>query len=249
MVQKHIVISMIAPVAVTGILIIAILAVTVNAQESNSTENAQQQGNNTGNAQESNNTGNATSTGVPENTTSTGGSTVNNGTGTTPVNNGTGNAQPPELPNAILAVQNAERAAVGVPPLGWSEALAADAKTYAEHLIATGPPYNHPSAEWVAAHPNSVPGYVGENLVVNGPYNGPHEPFTQEFLTKFQQFWVGEKKNYHGNTGDYNGIGHYTQMVWNTTKLVGCAIASGNGHDVLDCRYSPAGNIIGQKPY
>ncbi|MGB6590384.1 MAG: CAP domain-containing protein [Candidatus Nitrosopolaris sp.] len=118
MVQKHIVISMIAPVAVAGILIMVILA-SVDAQESNSTENAQQQSNstentqessnagnatspsesmasNTGNEQqESNNTGNATSTGAPENATSPSGSTANNTASPSEsmVNSSTGNAQ------------------------------------------------------------------------------------------------------------------------------------------------------------
>ncbi|MGB6593937.1 MAG: hypothetical protein WBE68_20760, partial [Candidatus Nitrosopolaris sp.] len=43
MVQKHTVISTIAPVTVAGILIMTILAATANAQENNSTGNAQQQ--------------------------------------------------------------------------------------------------------------------------------------------------------------------------------------------------------------
>ncbi|MGC2572490.1 MAG: CAP domain-containing protein [Candidatus Nitrosopolaris sp.] len=84
MVQKHIVISMIAPVAVVGILIMAILAATVNAQESNSTENGQES-NNTGNAQQ------ATSTGMPENATSPSGSMENTTSGRE--SNNTGNVQ------------------------------------------------------------------------------------------------------------------------------------------------------------
>jgi hypothetical protein len=50
MVQKHIVISMIAPVILAGILIMTILAANANAQESNNAGNAQQS-NNAGNAQ------------------------------------------------------------------------------------------------------------------------------------------------------------------------------------------------------
>ena len=65
MVHKPIVRFVIAAVAVAGILIMAILAATVNAQESNSPENAQ----------ESSNAGNATSSSVPENATSPSGST------------------------------------------------------------------------------------------------------------------------------------------------------------------------------
>ena len=36
--------------------------------------------------------------------------------------------------NSILAVHNSERAAVGVPPLVWSDTLAASAQAWAEHL-------------------------------------------------------------------------------------------------------------------
>ncbi|MGB6533058.1 MAG: CAP domain-containing protein [Candidatus Nitrosopolaris sp.] len=201
--------------------------------------------NNSANArQESSSTENATSTGVPENATSPSGSTVNNGTGTTPVTNGTGN-ETANFVDTILGIHNRERAAVNasgsVPALVWSDKLAADAKTYAEHLIATGE-FTHPSAEWVAAHPT---GPEGENLAGRSPQN-PNE------LAQMAEGWVAEKKvlsERGGEPGDFNGVGHYTQMVWNTTKAVGCATASGGGRDILDCRYSPPGNIIGQKPY
>ena len=49
-------------------------------------------------------------------------------------------------------------------------------------------------------------------------------------------------------TGD-NVTGHYTQMVWKGTTEVGCATASGTELTYLVCRYSPPGNIVGQKPY
>ena len=43
-----------------------------------------------------------------------------------------------EWANSILVVHNSERAAVGVPPLVWSNSLAAGAQAWAEHLAATG---------------------------------------------------------------------------------------------------------------
>ncbi|MGW3029096.1 CAP domain-containing protein, partial [Streptomyces sp. NPDC001221] len=46
--------------------------------------------------------------------------------------------------------------------------------------------------------------------------------------------------------------GHYTQMVWSSTKEIGCGIKQGapkpNGWFVV-CRYRSAGNIVGQTPY
>jgi hypothetical protein len=47
-------------------------------------------------------------------------------------------------------------------------------------------------------------------------------------------------------TGNWEDVGHYTQIVWPTTTRVGCAIASTSRTDYLVCRYSPAGNIDGR---
>jgi len=38
----------------------------------------------------------------------------------------------------LLATHNAERAAIGVPPLAWNASLAADARVWADELAATG---------------------------------------------------------------------------------------------------------------
>lgn len=43
--------------------------------------------------------------------------------------------------------------------------------------------------------------------------------------------------------------GHYTAMVWQNTREIGCGFAGTASIDILVCRYNPAGNIIGQMPY
>jgi len=37
--------------------------------------------------------------------------------------------------------------------------------------------------------------------------------------------------------------------MWRDTRAVGCAIARGAREDVLVCRYSQAGNYIGERPF
>jgi uncharacterized protein YkwD len=278
MVQKHIIISMIAPVALGGILILAVLTAipsnnhafafgnsftfasptsseesnsTGNAQESNNTGNVQQQSNSTGNAQESNNAGNvqqqSNSTGNAQESNNAGNAQESNNagnvqqqsnsTGNAQESNNAGNAQA-DLANSILAVHNRERAAVGVPPLVWSDKLAADAKPWAEHLATLG------EINQQNAHDPNLNG-EGENVHLGNP---AYRAITS--AEEMLQGWVSEKNNYHGEpTGQAL---HYTQMVWRDTTAVGCAIASpsGNGKwDILVCRYSPPGNMIGQKPY
>jgi Cysteine-rich secretory protein family len=147
-----------------------------------------------------------------------------------------------DLKSIVLAVHNRERAAVGVPPLVWNDTLAADARTYAQYLVQTGK-FEHPSAEWVAAHPMSP---ESENLAGRHGSFPPTVPIAQEM-----QGWIAEKNVFQGlpsATGD-NTVGHYTQMIWKSTTQVGCATATANNYDVLVCRYTPPGNVIGQNPY
>lgn len=41
---------------------------------------------------------------------------------------------------------------------------------------------------------------------------------------------------------DVNKIGHFTQVVWKSTKSVGCAVGSSATKTMVVCRYSPPGN-------
>ncbi|MDF5711941.1 MAG: CAP family protein [Nostoc sp. S4] len=134
---------------------------------------------------------------------------------------------------AILAEHNKYRAEVGVPPLQWSENLAASAQKWANHLAATGT-FEHSGA--------------GENLASGtaGAYS----------VTQLIDLWGHEKKNFKNGifpdvstTGHWENVGHYTQVVWRKTREVGCGLASGHGKDFLVCHYNPAGNFIGQRVF
>jgi len=202
------------------------------------------------------NSGSSSTGGSTTTTTDNSGSSSTGGSTTTTTDNSsilpttsTGNnntENTPDLANSILAVHNNERSAVGVPPLVWSDDLAAGAKTWADHLATTG--------QFV--HDTSKPYVTGENLAGFNPSLGVSAP------GEGQQLWVAEKNDWNGGmyrSGCASGkvCGHYTQMVWKDTKQVGCATAIGNnfswspGHPtgVLVCRYSPPGNFIGQAPY
>jgi hypothetical protein len=55
------------------------------------------------------------------------------------------------------------------------------------------------------------------------------------------------------NSTNYLTFGHYTQMVWRGTYVVGCGIAppgaGGLPYSILVCVYYPPGNYIGRAPY
>ena len=66
--------------------------------------------------------------------------------------------------------------------------------------------------------------------------------------------WASEEEYYNYDTNECaegEMCGHYTQIVWEETKLVGCAmtICGNNGGYLWMCNYDPIGNIVGQQPY
>ena len=171
-------------------------------------------------------------------------STENNNTlpSESSLGNNTANVQGEDLVNIILTLHNQERAAVGVPPLTWSDSLAAHAQPWADKVYETGD----------SSHSSGVAdfGNYGENMAWGG---GP------SFATPtwLAQTWANEKSNYVPGTPASDSTGHYTQMVDKQSTEVGCGFTSGpagqyaeyGGTNVLVCQYTPPGNWNNQPPY
>jgi uncharacterized protein YkwD len=133
----------------------------------------------------------------------------------------------------MVREHNRWRAEVGVPNLTWSNSLAAGAQEWANQLAAQGGNLVHSS------------GNYGENLFGGGGKAwGPTDAVNS---------WGSEKQLYNGdaiNDSNFMQVGHYTQMVWRSTTEVGCGVAtSAEGNTVWVCRYSPPGNMQGEKPF
>src|SRR5688572_2424887 len=132
----------------------------------------------------------------------------------------------------LLRAHNRWRAEVGVPNLTWSNAVAAGAQEWATKLAASGT-LQHASSGF------------GENLSMS---SGPQTP------TEVVDNWGSEKAkcNYKGEPigSQTCEVGHYTQIVWRNSTELGCGVARvANGATFWVCRYNPAGNVIGEKPY
>ncbi len=151
---------------------------------------------------------------------------------------------PPErsaeaLRTVMIAAHNAARRAVGVAPLAWDATLARHAAGWADRLARSGR----------FEHAPRVPGAApqGENL-----WMGTRGAFS---FAEMVGGWVGERRYFRrgrfpdvsrtGRTGD---VGHYTQIIWSRTARVGCALAANRQSEYLVCRYSPAGNYLGEDP-
>ena len=142
------------------------------------------------------------------------------------------------LDQRLLAAHNRERALARVPALEWDAALAADARGWAEALAETD------SFEHSRADPTD-PETPGENL-----WAGTRGAYSPEEMVGY---WIAEKRDYKpgpipavSRSGDFENVGHYTQVIWRNTRKVGCAVAKSRREDILVCRYSQGGNVIGE---
>lgn len=141
--------------------------------------------------------------------------------------------------NRILAAHNAERSRLGLQPLSWNAALAGDARAHARALAAEGR-FEHASDLGSKGH--------GENLWMGTARAWNAAEMVQMFLDERRHFRAAPFPDI-STTGRWKDVGHYTQIVWRETREVGCAIESGESNDVLVCRYYPAGNVMGQRPF
>ena len=144
-----------------------------------------------------------------------------------------------EFEATVLSLHNRERTGLGVAPLQWNAALAQSAQSWANHLAATG------AFEHAAELPSNP---EGENL-----WEGTKGAYR---LEQRVDAWIREKRFFkpgtfpdNSTTGNVEDVGHYTQVAWRATSKVGCAQATGLHTDVLVCRYSNAGNYVGEQAF
>jgi len=136
----------------------------------------------------------------------------------------------------MIAAHNEARFRRGAAPLVWDEGLARDAAVYAARLARTNR-FEHDRQAGRSAR-------QGENL-----FRGTRDAYSYAemiglLVDEGQYFKPGQFPNV-SRTGSVWHVGHYTQIVWPTSRSVGCATASNRSSDFLVCRYHPAGNVYG----
>ncbi len=141
----------------------------------------------------------------------------------------------PEPENIWVQKHNEARSAVGVSSILWDEELAPVAKKHANKLAQKCGGLYHSRSEY------------GENIASSWGYNPNYNAV---------EAWVDEKRwyDYDSNSCQPNQVcGHYTQVVWEDSKSLGCAVSkckrNGTKKKYMVCNYNPPGNYIGQKPH
>lgn len=129
----------------------------------------------------------------------------------------------------MLALHNDIRAEAKLPPLQWSNELAAYSRRWANTLLTKKLSMHNPNSPY------------GENIFLTGVGYTP---------SMVVQQWAAESRSYSYRTNSCSGdCGHYTQIVWRDTRRVGCAVAQNARRSVWVCSYDPPGNYRNEWPY
>lgn len=138
----------------------------------------------------------------------------------------------PAFAQEMLTAHNTVRQKTGVPPLKWSNKLAARAEEWARTLATTGA--------------SKMQGIPGQNIGYTAPAGAVKG-------AAVVAAWAAEVTNYdHEKNACIDPklrCNHYTQVVWRDSSSVGCATARDARRDIWVCDYDPPGNNVAEKPY
>lgn len=143
------------------------------------------------------------------------------------------------LETRLLASHNYERAIMQAKPMRWNDELAQNAQEWADYLSRTGQFKHSPNAP-------------GEPLEGENIWGGTPGAFSAESMVNL---WIAEKKHFrkgtfpaNSATGEVADVSHYTQLIWSETHSMGCGLSRVGAEEILVCRYSQPGNVIGEDP-
>lgn len=142
----------------------------------------------------------------------------------------------PGFEQRLLDLHNRERAQYGVPEVRWDAELASDAQRWADRLIAEDG-FRHAPAR---INPDN-----GENIwLTQAGSNGLR--VLRLSLGEEEGFFEGGTFPNISQTGNWQDVGHFSQVIWEDTSAIGCGRSTGTQNKIIVCRYYPQGNVDGQ---
>jgi pathogenesis-related protein 1 len=134
---------------------------------------------------------------------------------------------------AFVAQHNFYRKQVGAPDIHWSSHLATYAQAWADKLAKT----------CQLQHSN---GTYGENIYWCS--SSANEEEVIDYWAEEEQYFNHKNPTYI--RGKSAKSGHYSQMIWAKSTLLGAGVANcKNGGQIWVCVYDPPGNMLGEKAY
>ncbi|KAG0321794.1 hypothetical protein BGZ97_010356 [Linnemannia gamsii] len=91
----------------------------------------------------------------------------------------------------------------------------------------------------------------GDNWLKACDFKHSHGKYGENLAAGYKDFpaavqaWYDEVKDYDFNNPGFSGkTGHFTQVVWKSSKTLGCAKRACPKYPIYICEYDPPGNIV-----
>jgi len=193
--------------------------------------------------------GGSNSTSSSSSSSSSASSTSSSATSTTdsstqPPETSTTQAPPPPPPssgNSWVDLHNQFRAQYGVGPLSYDGGLSQDATNSLSYYLSSAQPRGCGDIQHDTAY--LWANGIGENLYTYGVWGMALSNDDNSHINEAINSWMSEANDWFGHTGGVTG--HFTQVVWRATSLVGCGVRycdNGGSNVMVSCRYRVAGN-------
>ena len=132
---------------------------------------------------------------------------------------------PPPTGSAAADLHNSYRRKHGARDFKESSTITSRAQSYAQRCI-----FEH-----------ERDGRYGENLYMSSARENPSSA-----LRNAIRAWYNEARQYSYGSGGFSmATGHFTQVVWASTREVGCGVSHCNFGTIVVCKYYPPGNMLG----
>lgn len=150
----------------------------------------------------------------------------------------------------MTQAHNTVRAELGLSQVAWSDDLAAFAQEWARYLAAeNGCRMRHRPDQGAEGSPYGENLYWASAVRLASGARKRQDVSPQQVVSS----WVREKQDYDQEQNRCRwgrSCGHYTQVVWQATRRIGCGMAfCPDRSQVWVCNYDPPGNHRGQAPY
>lgn len=133
---------------------------------------------------------------------------------------------------AVLGEHNRLRAKHSAPPLTLNPAISRYAQEWANNLAARNTMQHRTSGKY------------GENLYACfGKVDVTGEEAVRSWYNEIKDYRFGQS-----NPSNFSQVGHFTQVVWKSSRELGVGIAKNGKNVYVVCNYDPPGNFSGKYP-
>ena len=146
-----------------------------------------------------------------------------------------------------VVAHNAKRTPAGLPAVVYSSTVEAFAQSWADTLQSQGCSMQHSTNAQRSGIAHGAGTGVGENLYWAMGMTPTWASIVDSWWEEIDNYAYGPSGNSCAQPGGV--VGHFTQVAWQCSVYVGCAMATCGSQTIAVCNYGITGNMVNDLPF